>query len=161
MARVSFVLTEDERRAFQDALGEAETTAPMPLPPDALAVLSTAGLHPTVSTVAGLMHPTITTGFDQPLEFDPGYHLETLGGDGTADHRGTAQTEPDRTFAFDVTPAVAGSVQFLLFLLAGPHRSANSIPHTALAVRAAQRIAAAVAAEFPSAPSHLPSKTAS
>lgn len=161
MARVSFVLTEDERRAFQDALGEAGTAGPMPLPPDALAVLATAGLRPTVSTVAGLMHQTITTGFDQPLEFNPGYHLETLGGDGTAEHRGTAHDDPGRTFAFDATPAVATSVQFLLFLLAGPHRSVNPTAHTTLAVRAAQRIAAAVATGFPSAPSHLPSQTVS
>lgn len=160
MARVSFLLTEDERRAFQDALGEAGSAVSMPLPADALAVLSTAGLRPTVSTVAGFMHQTITTGFDQPLEFNPVYHLETLDGDSTADQRGTAQTDPGRTFAFDATPSVATSVQFLLFLLAGPHRAANPTSHTDLVVQAAQRIAAAIETEMPAAPSYIVSKPA-
>lgn len=144
MARVSFVLTEDERHAFQDALGEASAVAGMPLPPDALAVLATAGLRPTVSTVAGLMHQIITTGFDQPLEFDPGYHLETLDGDGTVDKRSTQYADTSRTFAFDATPSVANSVKFLLFLLAGPYCANRPTSHPDMIIRTAQRIVEAL-----------------
>jgi hypothetical protein len=155
MARVSFVLTEEERRAFQDALGDVGRT--QPLPPDALAVLAAAGLSPTVALTAGLMHQTITTGFDQPLEFDPSYHLETLG-DGPADAPSPRpSTDAGRTFFFDTVPAVAGSVQFLLFLLAGPHRVGGPTPTHPLALRAAGRIAAAMEMATPSAPSHISS----
>ena len=158
MARVAFVLTDDERQAFQDALGEAMSASPLPLPPDALAALATAGLQPIIPTVAGLLHPTIATGFDQPLEFDPGYHLETMDGSAQAHHRGTTHTRSEQAFAFDATPAVARSVQFLLFLMAGLHHDAQPTPRTTLVAHAARRIATAIAAEHPSAPSHLSSQ---
>jgi hypothetical protein len=152
MTVLTLPLTDAEHQGFQDALGDCVHGSAAALPQDALLVLGAAGLRPTTSLVAVFVHSLVAS-FDEPLAFDPVQQLQAAYGAPNTTPNGGAN--PLRTVTLDITPALAPSVQVLLFCLFGPQMEQDAQDGDAPGLRAGKRMAQAIAQAFPNASSRL------